>query len=75
MCLGLILGESFECVSLSLVFKSIIFLTIKKEVECWIVLRMPLDMAARQANLASNFLFPFLLLTSGDLDECSRHTS
>ncbi|KAL4487216.1 hypothetical protein ABPG72_017935 [Tetrahymena utriculariae] len=72
ICMNVAVSQPKECLSVIMVQKSIIFLTIKKEIEIWTVLKMPLDMASRQANLSSNFLFPYLILSSGNLDDCSK---
>lgn len=50
-----------------------LFLTIKKEFEVLILgIFSPREFSTRQTNFASNLLFPFLYLMSGDLSGCSN---
>lgn len=59
-------GEPRECMAVIMSQKTFIVLALKLQGELLVALVFPIEFAAKFVNMASNLIFPYLLLSSGD---------
>lgn len=54
-----------ECIPIIMIQKTYIFLALKLVIEVLVAMTFPVDFAAKYVNMASNLVFPYLLVSSG----------
>lgn len=65
--------EPKECIEIIMTQKTFLILSVKNQIELLMALMLPTEYAAKFVNMASNLLFPYLLISSGShLSTCHQ---